>query len=70
MHKEKCEAPICVDDYNKDLIWYPGEKICSKISHFRWQVVQRRINKHLTKGNKVYYQEEPLNIVLLETRSF
>lgn len=70
IHKDKCSAPICVDDYKETFIWYPGELICTKSSNFKWQAIQKRINKYLAKGNKVYYQEQPLNIVLLESRSF
>lgn len=69
-HSLTCEAPICVDDFHIDLIWYAGEPVCSKVSQYTWQAMQRRINKYLQKGNKVSYRDEPLNTRLLESRSF
>ena len=69
-HFKSCEAPICVENHNNDLVWYAGEKICSKQSKFKWHKTQKRINKHILSNPNVYYKNDPLDIRLLESRVF
>lgn len=49
-----CEAPICNDDrnqnYKKEIIWYPGEKICMRKPYEKFQRVQIEINDLVRKG--------------------
>lgn len=49
-----CPGSICVGDetpnWEKNVIWYPGEKICGKKPYCRVQKIQLRINKRLAKG--------------------
>ena len=53
-HYEKCKAPICNDDrnpnYKKEVIWYPGEKICTRKPYEKFQRVQIEINDLARKG--------------------
>jgi hypothetical protein len=53
-HPLRCEAPICQDDpnesYKDEVIWYPGEKICSKVPYQEFQKKQIEINILVKKG--------------------
>lgn len=53
-HYLSCEAPICNDDrnsyYKKEVVWYPGEKICTRKPHEKFQRVQIEINNLVRKG--------------------
>jgi hypothetical protein len=69
-HELQCEAPICVDNYTNDLVWYAGEEICKKSSNLKWHIMQKRINKYLAKGNHLKIEDTPLDVPLLETRSY
>lgn len=47
-HIEQCSAPICSDTECKEVVWYPGEPICTKPSHI--QRIQKKINSFVSKG--------------------
>lgn len=53
-HYSSCEAPICNEDtnpnYKKEVIWYPGEKICTRKPYEKFQRVQMEINNLVRKG--------------------
>lgn len=53
-HYLSCEAPICNEDinpnYKKEVIWYPGEKICTRKPYEKFQRVQIEINDLMRKG--------------------
>ena len=53
-HLDSCNSPICQDDFNpnykKEVIWYPGESICTKKPYKKFQSVQIEINDLLRKG--------------------
>ena len=49
-HKDRCSAPICVDCDFKNVIWYPGESVCTKLPLSNLQRKQFRINKEVNKG--------------------
>jgi len=48
-HGEHCEGSICQDDNNLDwqieTLWCPGEKVCTKEPHMKFQKKQLAINK-------------------------
>lgn len=71
-HYENCEASICQDDNNpnwkNETIWYPGEKVCTKSPHMKFQKKQLAINKEVEKGT-FRNIEEPYTATDLETRS-
>jgi hypothetical protein len=52
-HGLKCSAPICMLDKNtnwqKYIIWYPGEKVCDKKPYNKVQKIQLEINKFLNR---------------------
>jgi len=54
MHLETCEAPICAGDqnknYKKEVLWYPGEKVCGKIPFQKFQKKQALMNRYLIAG--------------------
>lgn len=53
-HYLVCEASICNDDrnpdYKKEVIWYPGELICTRKPYKKFQRVQIEINNLVKKG--------------------
>ena len=49
-HLEFCEAPICQETFDNDLVWYPGELVCTKKPLTNWQKKQIIINKEVIKG--------------------
>ena len=53
-HGEHCEGSICQDDNNLDwqieTLWCPGEKVCTKEPHMKFQKKQLAINKEVEKG--------------------
>lgn len=53
-HIDICDAPICVDDINKnykdEVVWYAGEKVCTQTPHTKFQKKQLDINKWVAKG--------------------
>lgn len=66
-HYLLCNSPICQDDFNsnykKEVVWYPGESICTKKPYKKFQRVQIEINDLLRKGkfrniNKPYTAED------------
>ena len=65
-HLLACEAPICVDDqtpdWRKNVIWYPGELVCTKRPYQQFQKIQNRINKLYFAGklkeHDTYYTAE------------
>lgn len=71
-HYLLCEAPICCDDknpkYKTEVIWYAGEKICTKGPYQKFQKKQIEINKCVTKGI-FKNMDVPYTAHDLETRS-
>jgi hypothetical protein len=53
-HHETCLAPICCGDpnpnYKKEVIWIPGERVCSCRPYQKFQKIQLEINKMVKKG--------------------
>ena len=53
-HYLVCEGSICAGDptpnWEKNVIWYPGEPICGKRPFKHFQKIQSRINRLVTKG--------------------
>ncbi len=52
-HKDKCSAPLCVDQDYFDVVWCAGEEICSRRPMKKVQRTQTRINKEFAKGRFV-----------------
>lgn len=49
-HALSCEAPICLGTSYKEVVWLPGEAVCS----LKWGKLQRnqsRINRLVVKGS-------------------
>ena len=68
-HKwETCPVPICIDDknknYKKEVLWYPGETICSHRPYQKFQRRQERLNEELKRSTlenpKHYWTAEML----------
>jgi hypothetical protein len=57
---EHCPGAICVGDDTKDwqknVIWYPGEPVCGKKPYLHGQKIQTRINRLMKKGLFKYPQ--------------
>ncbi len=70
-HYEHCEAPICAGDphdYKKEVVWYAGESVCTKLPYTKFQKKQNEINHWLKKG--VFKNiDEPYTAHDLETKS-
>ena len=53
-HHLTCKAPICAGDpnpnYKKEVLWYPGEKVCSKTPYQKFQKKQIDINYWVKQG--------------------
>lgn len=53
-HWEHCNAPICVGDQTEDwqsnVIWYPGEAVCLRNPLSTAQKAQKKINRMVAKG--------------------
>ena len=71
-HYEKCEAPICVEDFNlsykDEVTWRPGEKVCQKGPFQKFQKKQTDINRWFKKG-KFKNKDTAYTAHELETRS-
>ena len=67
-----CEAPICVNDKNKnfknEVYWYTGESICTCQKTAKFKTKQRDINKWVKLG-KFKNLDIPYTATDLETRS-
>ena len=67
-----CEAPICRNDpnpnYKKEVLWYPGEKVCTKGPYQKFQKKQLDINGWVKKG-KFKNMDEEYTANDLENRS-
>lgn len=65
--KHECSAPICAKDKNKkykeEVIWYPGEQICTHKPYTRFQQAQLSINEWFRR-NKT--KDIPLTAKMLE----
>lgn len=70
-HYLYCEAPICAGDpnpnYKKEVIWYPGEKVCQRVPYEKFQSKQEDLNRWVARG-KFRNMEEGFNTFILETR--
>jgi len=72
-HYLSCEAPICAGDpnpnYKKEVLWYPGEKICQKTPYQKFQKKQIDINYWLKQGKfknlEKYYTVNDLETKLI-----
>jgi len=49
-HQSNCTAPICLEDDNKDTVWWAGEEVCNKRPTTELQRRQKRINKEFVEG--------------------
>lgn len=71
-HYLTCLAPICQDDRNlnfrEEVVWCPGEAVCSKTPYQEFQRKQVEINKEVKKGT-FRNIEEGYTLKDLETRS-
>ena len=71
-HYLKCEAVICAEDpnpnYQDEVIWFAGEKVCKKGPYKKFQQKQVDINKWLEEGT-FRKSEEPYTAYQLEHRS-
>src|SRR3990167_9763802 len=67
-HFENCDAPICVDDrteeWQKHVIWYPGETVCLKSPRSSAQKTQIKVNRLLLKG-KLRFPYKAYTFVML-----
>jgi hypothetical protein len=52
-HEETCEAPICIDNKNKNTVWWAGEPVCNKRPLTEIQKRQLRINKEFVEGGSL-----------------
>ena len=58
LHWQLCEAPICADEscykdqpkWKKEVLWYPGERVCQRRPFTKWQKRQAKINRWHEKG--------------------
>lgn len=53
-HFLKCNAPICQDCNDNNIIWYAGEEVCNKKPYTQWQKKQLDINKYIKKHTYRY----------------
>jgi hypothetical protein len=69
-HHLNCEAAICAGDPNpnfkREVVWYPGERICKRKPFQRFQRRQVEINKLIAKG-KFRHLDTPYTARDLET---
>lgn len=67
-----CPGSICVGDdtpnWKENVIWYPGEFVCTRKPYAHVQKVQHRINKLLLKGvfknPKRWFTYKTLDVIL------
>lgn len=64
-HSLNCDAPICQDDCGDDLVWYAGEKVCTKKPFTKWQSKQTMINNYIKK-HTLSSMDVPRNVLSLK----
>lgn len=67
-HFQNCNAPICQECNDDNLVWYAGEEVCNKRPLTIWQKKQLVINKSLKKG-EFKNGDMPFTCLDLKTRS-
>jgi hypothetical protein len=71
-HLVKCKAPICVSSkkkgWKKNLVWYPGEKVCDRRPLTKVQKFQKEINK-LRRKKKFKYTNHYFTYEILERKN-
>lgn len=58
-HLNTCSAPICAEDTtSSELIWRPGEVVCTKSPAQPFQKKQREINKLFNAGKWKFHDPD------------
>ena len=52
-HLDNCSSPICQSDenpnYKNEVLWFPGEPVCREKPYEKFQEVQLKINRLVSK---------------------
>lgn len=69
--KHTCNAPICAGDenpnYKNEVVWYPGEPVCTGTPYQKFQLKQMAINRELKEGT-FKNTDSPYTAFELETK--